>query len=596
MILRLAHGLADARKLSFGALFLDVVQAFYRTLREILLRSPLDDESIACVVRAAGLPPAAMHELTRRIRDHGAMLTSVERVRPDGTSSTTVDAHVLAQTEQCYRTPWFICEGSQQISLPQRSVFPGQPLADVLYDLLMADCMNEVRRRLISEGFALHLPTSDSRNILTVLAPEDPDGTSPLLDIAFADDGTIMIMMPACTIYAAMCRALVVISDVFSARGHLLNIGPGKTAALLAIRGPGTKQAKRSIWHEHAGKLQGVSSLLGNVVAPVVRNYIHLGSVLDAAGSMMPEIKHRAQTTTDTLRILRTRVFAPPALCDGTRMTFADSLVMSGRLYNAGTWPALTLGEVRQVEVDIMKVYRAAAKVRFVEEESCVSNAQVLARLQRPPPEVLLRAARLRLLGSLVHSGPLMAFALLRAHWHATGEGIARDRTWMGMVMQDCEWLRYAAPRCTDMPSPLDDFAPWQALISRSQPGWKKLIGQAMHATAQAHMRKTNADTCEKDFFEAVGPAGVPPRVFTDVNGQLVDPPAPPTVPDMRCPWCYVVYKKRAAFRSHIARTHRQLSGLARSWAAPSGQCHACLAQFHDRRNLVDHLAIDSTR
>ena len=102
---------------------------------------------------------------------------------------------------------------------------------------------------------------------------------------------------------------------------------------------------------------------------------------------MFPEIRRRATSTADTLRILRTRVFSPSALADGTRMQFADSLVMSGRLYNAGIWPSLTLGESRQVETEVMKVYRAAAKVRFVETDSCVSNTQVLARLQGPPRE-----------------------------------------------------------------------------------------------------------------------------------------------------------------------------------------------------------------
>ncbi|CAK0883973.1 unnamed protein product, partial [Prorocentrum cordatum] len=50
VIIRLAQAVAAARALSFGALFLDVVQAFYRTLRELLLRSPLDDDAVACIV------------------------------------------------------------------------------------------------------------------------------------------------------------------------------------------------------------------------------------------------------------------------------------------------------------------------------------------------------------------------------------------------------------------------------------------------------------------------------------------------------------------------------------------------------------------
>eukprot|EP00959_Pyramimonas_sp_CCMP1952_P319795 6691527-Pyramimonas_sp.AAC.1 len=74
--IRLAQAVAATRALSFGALSLDVVQAFYRTLRELLLRSTLDDGTVACIVRAAGLPASTMHELERRMRE---LTPTVER-------------------------------------------------------------------------------------------------------------------------------------------------------------------------------------------------------------------------------------------------------------------------------------------------------------------------------------------------------------------------------------------------------------------------------------------------------------------------------------------------------------------------------------
>eukprot|EP00959_Pyramimonas_sp_CCMP1952_P383940 8046371-Pyramimonas_sp.AAC.1 len=45
-----------------------------------------------------------------------------------------------------------------------------------------------------------------------------------------------------------------------------------------------------------------------------------------------------------------------------------------------------------------------------------------------------------------------------------------------------------------------------------------------------------------------------------------------------QCPWWTVRHVKRAALRTHIARQHRQQWTLARAWAAPNGQCHACSA------------------
>eukprot|EP00959_Pyramimonas_sp_CCMP1952_P417479 8746565-Pyramimonas_sp.AAC.1 len=111
-----------------------------------------------------------------------------------------------------------------------------------------------------------------------------------------------------------------------------------------------------------------------------------------------------------------------------------------------------------------MEVYRAAAKVRFVEAELCISDGQVLARLRRPPPDVLRRAARLRLLGSLLHIGPKLAFALLRAEWCDTTPNGCRARSWLVMVMDDCSWRRAVAVACASLPPPLGDFSEWDSL------------------------------------------------------------------------------------------------------------------------------------
>ena len=84
---------------------------------------------------------------------------------------------------------------------------------------------------------------------------------------------------------------------------------------------------------------------------------------------MMSEIRYRATSTTDTLGVLRTKVFGPSDMSDSTRMMFADSLVMSGRLFNAGAWVELTRGEGKHADGEVMKVSRAAARVRFVEAD-----------------------------------------------------------------------------------------------------------------------------------------------------------------------------------------------------------------------------------
>eukprot|EP00959_Pyramimonas_sp_CCMP1952_P002006 41170-Pyramimonas_sp.AAC.1 len=191
---------------------------------------------------------------------------------------------------------------------------------------------------------------------------------------------------------------------------------------------------------------------------------------------------------------------------------------MSGRLCNAGAWAALAAAEAKLADSETMKVFRAAARVRFVETDSRVSDAQVRATLGRPEPSELRRTARLRLLGSLLHSGQRLAFALMGAEWEAREHCGTRARSWIGLVLDDRNLLRATAVVCAELPPPSEDFGPWENLVRRSLPGWTYLIRTALKASAQAHRGAMTAEDVESRFFQTVRPIGVPERVYTDIN------------------------------------------------------------------------------
>eukprot|EP00959_Pyramimonas_sp_CCMP1952_P341170 7147032-Pyramimonas_sp.AAC.1 len=65
--------------------------------------------------------------------------------------------------------------------------------------------------------------------------------------------------MPASQLYDGLSRVLVCVSEAFATRGHKLNLGPSKTAALISWRGPGLKKARHAARHECGGCIVGVS-------------------------------------------------------------------------------------------------------------------------------------------------------------------------------------------------------------------------------------------------------------------------------------------------------------------------------------------------
>ena len=73
-LLRTARQVARMRSQAFGVIFVDVVQAFYRSIRELLFQDRLDDEHVARLVAASGLPPSAMAALAAQIRQRLPLL------------------------------------------------------------------------------------------------------------------------------------------------------------------------------------------------------------------------------------------------------------------------------------------------------------------------------------------------------------------------------------------------------------------------------------------------------------------------------------------------------------------------------------------
>ncbi len=195
LLLRSAQRIARHRNQAFAVLFVDVVQAFYRSIRELLFAThDMDDESVARLVRAAGLPPAAMHELSRQIRERAPILEQA------GVSRFTQLA-----VREAYRAPWFVCSKAEQVAFPCRSVFSGQPLADILFEMLMSDVLSSVRSALLADGWGVPIPSESTRSLVGMLHSEPPQSVEHLLDIAFADDGTFAMCEPSSEIVC--CQA-----------------------------------------------------------------------------------------------------------------------------------------------------------------------------------------------------------------------------------------------------------------------------------------------------------------------------------------------------------------------------------------------------
>eukprot|EP00973_Karenia_brevis_P003160 436709-Karenia_brevis.AAC.1 len=98
---------------------------------------------------------------------------------------------------------------------------------------------------------------------------------------------------------------------------------------------------------------------------------------------MAPELRYRASTAVSVMKPLRKHVLSKPFLPAKARAIQAQAHLMSKLLYNAGSWPTLTISEQRLFHTSIMKVYRSF--LPYV-ESSCRTDAQVICEGQHIPP------------------------------------------------------------------------------------------------------------------------------------------------------------------------------------------------------------------
>eukprot|EP00959_Pyramimonas_sp_CCMP1952_P082098 1715596-Pyramimonas_sp.AAC.1 len=166
----------------------------------------------------------------------------------------------------------------------------------------MAECTTEIRERLQDEGPPVEFPTADARRVTPLLdRQQQPETVASLMGVSHAGDGAIIFILPALHIHPAVSLALGVVMDAFEKRGLKLKAGTAKTAALITWKGHGVKRARHAAWHERGGRIQCTSVMFGELSAPIMHHDVHLGSVFDANGSLIPEIKYRATSTVASL-------------------------------------------------------------------------------------------------------------------------------------------------------------------------------------------------------------------------------------------------------------------------------------------------------
>ena len=266
-----------------------------------------------------------------------------------------------------------------------------------------------------------------------------------------------------------MVKAMVpIMVDIYAAHGMKLNVSQGKSEAILALRGKGSKALKAKLAETSVISIK--TAALGNVDLRIVDRYKHLGGVVTAGSTMLPEVLARSDSSTTAFLPLANKVFSARWLPSQTRTSLAKSLIYSRLLHNACTWPSLPTSAAAKVHATYMKpLRRITGDVRHAGATSSKPDREVIKQLCMPSAACAVMAARFRYAARVAKAGPPVLRSLVT-------DSLIHEGTWAATVLEHIQTMHSSSARTAELPPPQLDLQPWLSLMKSYPRQWQTMV------------------------------------------------------------------------------------------------------------------------
>ena len=399
-------------------------------------------------------------------RPHGTRADEPAASEPDDPLTLAYQLRAPSALEQANAHPW-LCAMTTAINsntwmhlkddhipiITRRGTRPGSAWADLSFGVIVGRILrlrDNCRAPPAAGCVTPSVPWDGYRHWGPVA---EPHTWLALDDLVWADDLSTCINV-ACAEEAAAVVASEAgaLTDAFHSHGFELSFGPRKTAAIVSLRGPGARAARRALF---AGKAElcVLREQVGPAALPLVDQYKHLGVVQAGAGCIRREIHQRCAAAWTAFREGRTRVFRCKRVSLRRRGILLNMLVLSKLLYGAGAWPPLKAGEMRKFTGALFSIYRATLGLRATDDQH-LSVSAICTLLDLPDPATLLRVEQLRYLKQLCCAAPDVLWALLRC-----------DGPFLGLIRDSLQWLYARVQSTCAWPDPNTHWEEWSGLI-----------------------------------------------------------------------------------------------------------------------------------
>ena len=549
--LRLHLDTCVAKGQSVAIIFIDVRAAYYSVVKELYSEHPSanSDSFLRSLFARLNLPPSSVDDFVDYVGKTSLL--------SDAGVSDTLKAIVQSTLEKS----WYQLPSSPDIFAPATGTRPGDPLADVLFSFAMADVLWEVNQALTLDPSLLQLPD------------DLPLGTT------WADDTCIFLSGEASTLESRTAIAFSTMQESFTKRGLTLSYGPHKTAVIVAFRGQDGKFFHRRLFSQERPAITCCLEYSDMIPISAYFTYKHLGSVVDASGSLMPEIKARGGKALHSVRSLVSSCLSREDIPLQRRRLILKSLAFSTLTHNVGAWRCLSSGEFDAWPSYVWKLYGFLIPRSHAEAHPHISLEYAAWVADGLLPAALLHACRLRLLSQILQHPDEGLIASIDDNWKQCG-----PCSWWSCVQAAIAWLcsvSGGASVCSEL-----ECVTTPSLLAHPAPGLAEGVKKALR----------KAQNTNRHFLQqwlALEQADKAMRTTFGQHGWKAASPMP-VESKVSCPSCNKYFKDEASLATHRFKAHGQRVAARRF--ASSTTCDACGKNFATRPRLIVHLQYSSRR
>ena len=537
------------------AIFFDLKAAFYTVLRQTLVNALQDTACLEAALCRLGVDKERIHQLLQHAEEENVT---------EGLSD-----HLASILKDMLTSTYFEIKGLSAPCHTTRGTRPGDPIADILFNLSMSALVDDFRQQMEQRA---EVPWIGQASAVMNFHQAAPVPATGFLDISFVDDTVILIHAPTNeAILPVVQQAVECMTRAAENRGLELSFDIGKTEGLWHMRGRGSRKFKEKM--AELGTSLMWSAEERAYFLHLTYDYKHLGTHVQHGHRHCREVSARGNACKSQCGVLTRPFFMKRNISMRAKAAVFRSMCLSKLMYNVHVWVGFKQTDMdrlfNHVKGPLAVILRGKipAVLKF---EMTVHHASGLLRV--PAPDDLLHAARLRYLARLCRNCPAVL-------WNLMQEMYGKEGCWLQQCQASFAWLHQFYPFQLPV-KPEADLVHWLTAISLD-PSWKGRIRETLQSSVRFRSAEADAWLWKTKI-----------RLQLEAYGTSVAPPKPLPALTWQCDLCQAQFASSRALAMHASRSHGYRTKVR--YFAISDTCPACMKCYHSRKRMADHLQANS--